>query len=85
MFASCPCDNVKKRKDSPVSGSGDKKRGKEEEKERENRQGMREKRRENRKEKTPGCLSFSTRRYIYPENGRGTGTGRRSGSALWSL
>ena len=26
MFASCPCDKVKKRKDSPVSGSGDKKR-----------------------------------------------------------
>lgn len=26
VFASCPCDKVKKRKDSPVSGSGDKKR-----------------------------------------------------------
>ena len=34
MFASCPCDNVKNKKDSPVSGSGDKKRGREEEKER---------------------------------------------------
>lgn len=40
MFASCPCDNVKKRKDSPVSGSGDKKRGKEKEKERENLERM---------------------------------------------
>lgn len=40
LFASCPCDNVKKRKDSPVSGSGDKKRGKEKEKERENLERM---------------------------------------------
>ena len=40
VFASCPCDKVKKRKDSPVSGSGDKKRRREEEKERENLERM---------------------------------------------
>lgn len=40
MFASCPCDNVKKRKDSPVSGSGDKKEEEGEGKERENLERM---------------------------------------------